>query len=82
MTLHLVWIAMTVLRFAGVAVMFAGVGLFGVYFVGGNARSADGAIPRSSWLGAGPKKGMKIFASGLLMLWAAFALSLFMPNGK
>jgi len=82
MTLHLVWIAMTVLRFAGVAVMFAGVGLFGVYFVGGNARSADGAIPRSSWLGAGPKKGMKIFASGLLMLSAAFALSLFMPNGK
>ena len=79
--LHFVWTVMTALRFAGVLVMFAGVGLFGVYFIGGNARSRDGAVPRSSWLGAGPRKGIRIFAAGLLMVLAAFALSLFMPDG-
>jgi hypothetical protein len=31
--LHLAWIAMTVLRFAGVFVVFAGAALFGVYFI-------------------------------------------------
>ena len=81
MILHLTWIAMTILRFAGVAVLFAGVALFGVYFVGGNARSKDGSVPRSSWLGAGPRKGIRIFAAGLVMVLAAFALSLFMPDG-
>ena len=79
--LHFVWTVMTALRFAGVLVMFAGVGLFGVYFIRGNARSRDGAVPRSSWLGAGPRKGIRIFAAGLLMVLAAFALSLFMPDG-
>ena len=29
---------MTILRFAGVVVVFSGVALFGVYFIGGNAR--------------------------------------------
>jgi len=81
MILHFVWTVMTALRFAGVLVMFAGVALFGVYFIGGNARSNDGAVPRSAWLGAGPRKGMRIFAAGLLMVLAAYALSLFMPDG-
>jgi hypothetical protein len=81
MILHLAWVLMTVLRFAGVAVMFAGVGLFGVYFIAGNARSRNGTIPRSSWRGPGPRKGMRIFATGLLMLLAAFVISLVMPDG-
>lgn len=81
MILHLTWVLMTVLRFAGVAVMFTGVGLFGVYFIGGNSRSRNGAIPRSSWRGKGPRKGMRIFATGLLMLLAAFVISLVMPDG-
>jgi hypothetical protein len=80
-TLHLVWIAMTILRFAGVIVLFAGVGLFGVYFIGGNARSKDGTVPRSSWLGAGPKQGMRLAGLGLLSLFAAYMLSLIMPDG-
>jgi hypothetical protein len=72
---------MTVLRFAGVIVVFAGVGLFGVHFIAGNARSRNGTVPRSSWLGAGPRKGMRIFGMGLLMLSAAFVLSLVIPDG-
>jgi len=81
MILHLGWMLMTVLRFSGVLVVFAGVALFGVYFIGGNARSKNGTVPRSSWLGAGPKQGMRISAWGLLMLAAAFVLSLMMPDG-
>jgi len=72
---------MTTLRFAGVAVVFSGVALFGVYFVGGNARVASGAVPRSSWLGPGPRTGMGIVALGALMLLGALIIGLFMPNG-
>jgi len=72
---------MTFLRFAGVAAVFSGVALFGVYFIGGNARVANGAVPRSSWLGAGPRRGMGIIALGGLMLLGAFVIGLFMPNG-
>jgi hypothetical protein len=79
--LHLAWTVMTALRFAGVIVVFAGVGLFGVYFIGGNGRSRNGAVPQSSWLGAGPRKGMRISGLGLLMLAAAFVISLVMPDG-
>ena len=79
--LHLAWITMTVLRFAGVFVIFAGVMLFGVYFIGGNARSPSGRVPVSSWLGAGPRKGIRIFAAGVLMLLGAFVIGLLMPNG-
>jgi hypothetical protein len=80
--LHLAWLLMTVLRFAGVATVFAGVGLFGIYFVGGNARASDGVLPRSSWLGPGPKKGMLIAALGALMLLCAFAIRSFIPDGS
>lgn len=79
--LHFVWVAMTVLRVAGVVVLIVGVGWFGVYFIVGNGRSKDGAVPRSSWLGPGPKQGMKIAALGIVTLFVAFILSLFMPDG-
>ena len=82
MTLHLAWIAMTVLRLAGIAVVFAGVALFGYYFIAGNAQASDGAVPRSSWLGAGPQQGMRIVAMGAFMLLGAFIIELFMPNGN
>ena len=81
MTFHLVWVAMTVLRIAGAVVLIVGVGWFGVYFIGGNGRSKDGAVPRSSWLGAGPKQGMKIAGLGIVTLFVAFVLSLIMPDG-
>ena len=54
LVLHLAWILITVLRFAGVIIVFGGVGLFGVYFIAGNAKAAkrgDGAVPGSSWHG-------------------------------
>jgi hypothetical protein len=79
--LHVAWLVMTVLRFGGVFLVFAGVTLFGVYFIGGNARAPGGRIPRSSWLGPGPRKGMRIFAFGALMLLGAFLIQLLTPNG-
>jgi hypothetical protein len=72
---------MTFLRFAGVAVVFSGVALFGVYFIGGNARVANGAVPRSSWLGPGPIRAVRIIALGASMLLGAYIIGLFMPNG-
>jgi hypothetical protein len=81
LTLHLSWIVITVLRFVGVVVVFAGVGLFGVFFIAGNARSTNGNVPQSSWLGTGPKQGMRIIAFGAVLLVSAFLISLFMPNG-
>jgi hypothetical protein len=72
---------MTVLRFAGVAVVFSGVALFGVYFIGGNARVANGAVPRSSWLGPGPRRAVCIIVLGASMLLGAFVIGLFMPDG-
>jgi hypothetical protein len=74
---HLVWIMGTVLRFGGLLAMFVGVAVFGVHFVGENARAAkhgDGTIPASSWLGAGPRTGMRIFALGAFMLLCASVL--------
>ncbi len=82
MALHLAWVLMTVFRFAGLIVIFAGVALFGVHFIGGNARAEDGRVPDSSWLGPGPKKGMRIIALGVLMLMAAHVIGVFMPNGR
>jgi hypothetical protein len=79
--IHLSWILMTVFRFAGVALVFAGVTLFGIYFIGANARATDGCIPVSSWKSAGAKRGMQIVALGAVMLLAAFKISLLMPNG-
>jgi hypothetical protein len=80
--LHLAWILMISLRYGGVVVVFAGVGVFGVYFIAGNARVSDGIVPRSSWRGAGPVKGIKIVALGIAMLLAAYVLSLFLPDGS
>ena len=82
MILHLLWIVMTVLRYAGVVALFCGVALFGIYFIRANGRSHDGKIPRASWWGAGPKKGMRIVAGGLALLAVAFLISLFMPDGS
>jgi hypothetical protein len=73
---------MTVLRFAGIIVIIAGVGLFGVHFIGENGRSINGSIPRSSWQGAQPRKGMRIVALGAILLSVAFLISLIMPDGS
>ena len=73
---------MIALHFAGVIVIFAGVGLFGAHFIRGNGRSTNGRVPRSSWLGAGPRKGMRIIALGAILLAAAFLISLFLPDGS
>jgi hypothetical protein len=81
---HFAWLLMTVSRFAGITFIFAGVTLFGVYFIGGNARAARSgrsSVPTSSWLGAGPKKAMRIAAVGVFMLILAFVVGLFLPDG-
>ena len=81
---HLTWILVTILRFCGLPVTLLGIVIFGVYFVGGNARAArsgDGAIPASSWQSAGPRTGMRIFALGVSLLLCASILAMFLPNG-
>ena len=78
---HLAWMLMTVLRFGGIITVFAGVMLFGIFFIGGNVRVKDGRIPAASWKAPGPQKGMKIAALGALMLFVAFAINSLMPNG-
>jgi hypothetical protein len=80
--LHFFFIVMTVLRFAGVIIIFAGVALFGVHFIRGNGRSTDGKVPRSAWLGPGPKKAMRFVAVGAALLASAYVISLFMPDGS
>jgi hypothetical protein len=80
--LHFSYVVMTALRFAGVLVVFAGVALSGGYFIRGNARSTDGCVPRSAWLGAGPMTGICIVGVGAGLLTGAFLISLFMPNGS
>jgi hypothetical protein len=78
--IHLVWILIMLLRFAGVIILCFGVGMFGVYFIGGNARAAHtgGGIPRSSWFGAGPRKAMRIAIFGSSMLLCAALIQLLM----
>jgi hypothetical protein len=53
---------MTVLRFAGIIIVFAGVALFGVFFIGANARATDSRIPASSWKSA--ETDVRIIALG------------------
>jgi hypothetical protein len=82
LVLYSAWFLMTALRYGGVLVVFAGIALFGVYFISGNARAGrDGRVPSSSWRGAGPRKGIKIILVGAAMLVAAHVISLLMPNG-
>jgi hypothetical protein len=80
---HAAWLTMTVLRFGGVAVVFAGVALFGTYFIVGNAKAArrGDRVPWSLLFEAGPKKAARILVVGAVMLAAAFVISLLMPNG-
>jgi hypothetical protein len=84
MILRIAWLTMTLLRFGGVAVLFSGVALFGIYFISGNAKAArggDGRIPSSSWRGAGPRKALRVIVAGATMLLGAFIIGLFMPHG-
>lgn len=81
---HSIWILVTVLRFSGLPLMFAGFAVFGVYFVRENvlaARTGDGNIPASSWQGDGPKTGMAIFALGAGMLFIAHFFAMYLPTG-
>ena len=64
LVIHLAWIFIIACRYAGIIAVYAGVALFGFYFIGGNARSKNNAVPTSSWLGKGPRLGMKIAGVG------------------
>jgi hypothetical protein len=73
---------MTVLRFAGVIIVFAGVALFGVCFIGGHARAARGGAAPASWRGPGCLKGMRIVGLGACLLLSAYLISFFIPDGS
>jgi hypothetical protein len=77
------WSFSFLLSFGGVAVVWAGVAVFGWYFLQANvtsARSGSGAVPWKSWRGRGPKRGIWIFAAGALVLLVAFLLKSSLPH--
>lgn len=82
LVLHIAWLLIAFLRYAGVFVVFAGIALFGAYFIAGNARARDGKVPDLSWRGPRPRMGMRIIVLGVLMLLGAYLIGLFMPNGS
>jgi hypothetical protein len=77
------WSFSFLLSFGGIAIVWAGVGVFGWYFLQANAisaRSARSDVPWKSWRGRGPKRGIWIFAAGALALLAAFLLKSALPH--
>lgn len=76
------WRLLEVLKFGGVTVAVAGVGVFGWNFVTLNARAAKGetsAVPSDSWRGKPARLGFVIFATGVAMQMFGYALGVFLP---
>jgi hypothetical protein len=81
--LDIAWTLVGVLKFGSLAVVLAGVALFGWNFVGINARAAQTAradVPAESWRGPGAINGFKLMALGFAMLVASFLLSALLPG--
>jgi hypothetical protein len=81
--LNLVWALSAILKYGGFAVAVTGVGIFGFFFIRENARSAHGrgnTIPPDAWRGAGPKFGIMVLASGLLLQLVAFLIAVLLPG--
>lgn len=72
----------TILKFCGVALAFAGVMIFGFHFIRDNARSArqgESAVRQTAWRGEGPKKGIALFAIGVVVMLASLMVSFILP---
>lgn len=72
------------LSFGGLAIAFAGVAIFGWYFVLINARAAQvemNKIPRSSWHGKGAMRGLRTLALGITLQLASFILAKILQHG-
>jgi hypothetical protein len=81
--LAVAWLLQKTLNFAGVAGAFAGVAIFGWYFVRINALAAQGEtgdIPPESWRGPGARYGLFIFAAGVTLALASMVLASMLPG--
>jgi hypothetical protein len=77
--LNIAWPLVHFLSYVGLAFLFAGIAIFGWYFIRANANAAGqdlSEIPPASWHGTGPLRGAKIFLWGL----AFQSLSLILAN--
>ena len=71
--LDIAWILVKILSFGGLALLLAGVGVFGWHFVRLNAIAGRGEgdqVPPESWRGRGARMGLTILAGGAGVLRA------------
>jgi hypothetical protein len=78
MLLDVAWLLVRTLNWGGLVVAWAGVTIFGWYFVRNNAAAAQGEtndIPRSSWRGPRAKLGFRLVVIGAAMQIASIILA-------
>ena len=81
--LDIAWILVKILSFGGLALVLAGVGVFGWHFVRLNAiagRSEGNQVPPESWRGRGARMGLAILAGGAGVQIAAMVLAALLPG--
>lgn len=81
--LDIAWILVKILSFGGLALVLAGVGVFGWHFVRLNAaagRSEGDQVPPESWRGRGARMGLTIVAGGAGVQIAAIVLAALLPG--
>lgn len=83
LVLDIAWLLVKVLSYGGFIVCFAGVIIFGWYFVRLNARAArsdTAGIPREAWRGRGAMFGIRVLGFGAGMQIASIILSVALPG--
>ncbi len=71
------WLLSTSLFYSGVALALAGVGMFGWFFIGANAvaaRTSKGSDTAFVWGGPKARRGLKVFAVGVLVHLSGYLL--------
>jgi hypothetical protein len=81
--LDIAWILVKILSFGGLALLLAGVGVFGWHFVRLNAIAGRGEgdqVPPESWRGRGARMGLTILVGGAGVQIAAMVLAALLPG--
>ncbi len=81
--LDIAWILVKILSFGGLALLLAGVGVFGWHFVRLNAIAGRGEgdqVPPESWRGRGARMGLTILAGRAGVQIAAMVLAALLPG--
>jgi hypothetical protein len=83
MALDAAWILTKILSYGGLAIMLAGVGVFGWNFIRINAaagRSERTDVPPESWRGPGAKRGYQIVLAGAAIVIVSILLANLLPG--